>query len=125
VQQHRLERQARDGGHAEALDEFDRTRERYVPAHRAGGDVTGVGAAQRLLEHERHRREQRETVEQNGVLRQLRHHAMHHRRHRAQLFQPAPRRDRLAGGAARLVVVPGAMRRHGEHAERRRVAQML
>jgi hypothetical protein len=125
VQQHRFERQTRDGGDAEPADEVHRAVERHVPAHRARRDVAGAGHAHRLFEHERHRREERKAVEQHRVLRQLRNHPVHDRRHGAQLVQPAPGRDRLAGRAAGLVVVPGALRRDREHAERCRVAQMV
>ena len=49
---------------------------------------------------------------------------MDHRRHGAQLVEAAPRGHRLAGGAAGLVVVPGPVGRHRQHAERRRLAEI-
>ncbi len=58
------------------------------------------------------------------ALRQLGHHAMT-TRPCGELLETAPGGDRLAGRAARLVVVPGALRRHGQHPEGGGVGEVL
>lgn len=103
----------------------ERAIERNVPAQVTGGDVARTGTAQRLLEYEGDRREERKAVEQRRRLVELGNALVDDAAHPADLFEPGPRGDRLAGRPARLVVVPGTRRGHGEHSVGAGIEQVL